>query len=163
MLSWRRRCAAARVLDANQFGVCGGVDTAFMSTSRERDVVINYAKGAKAGTLIELQMGMVDRGADVEWLSQYQGEKEVLFAPLTGIEVIGSRVVESLLVVEVRLNINLRSLTIEQVLGKMKASYVSLLSLIDEGLQRTMRPHRRSASVCKPSARNQWHAGRTLQ
>ena len=120
----------------NQFGVCGGVDTAFMSTSRERDVVINYAKGAKAGTLIELQMGMVDRGADVEWLSQYQGEKEVLFAPLTGIEVIGSRVVESLLVVEVRLNINLRSLTIEQVLGKMKASYVSLLSLIDEGLQR---------------------------
>ena len=31
--------------------------------------------------------GMIDRGADLEWLSQYPHEKECLFAPLTGIEV----------------------------------------------------------------------------
>ena len=40
-------------------------------------------------------MGMVDRGADLSWLSQYPGEKEVLFAPLTGMEVIGEPRVEN--------------------------------------------------------------------
>jgi hypothetical protein len=33
-----------------------------------------------------LQMGMVDRGADLSWLSQYPHEREVLLPPLTGIE-----------------------------------------------------------------------------
>ena len=31
----------------------------------------------KAPTIIEAQMGMVDRGADLDWLSQFPGEKEV--------------------------------------------------------------------------------------
>ena len=42
-------------------------------------------------------MGMVDRGADISWLSQYPHEKEILFAPLTGLEVQGSRVDGSVL------------------------------------------------------------------
>ena len=33
-----------------------------------------------------MQMGMVDRGADLSWLSQYPHEREVLLPPLTGIE-----------------------------------------------------------------------------
>ena len=44
---------------------------------------------------LQAQMGMVDRGADLSWLSQYPGEKEVLFAPLTGMEVIGEPRVEN--------------------------------------------------------------------
>ena len=45
-----------------------------------------------------------------------------LFAPLTGLEVIGKRVEKSVLVVKVRLNVNLMALTIEEVVGKMQQS-----------------------------------------
>ena len=59
-------------------------------------------------------------GADLGWLSQYPHEREILFAPLTGLEVQWTRVQDSVLVVGVSLSINLASLTIEQVVGKRK-------------------------------------------
>ena len=46
--------------------------------------------------------GMVDRGASLSWLSQYSFEEETLFAPLTGVEVLSTRVEGSVLVVEAR-------------------------------------------------------------
>ena len=60
-------------------------------------------------------MGMIDRGAELGWISQYPHEAECLFAPLTGIEVQSTRVDNSILVVEERLSVNLNALTIEQV------------------------------------------------
>ena len=65
-------------------------------------------------TLLRSVLGMVDRGADVGWLSQYSYEREILFAPLTGLEVVGSKVEGKVLVVNVRLNVNMMSLTIEE-------------------------------------------------
>ena len=66
-------------------------------------------------------MGMVDRGAPVQWCSQFPEEAEILFAPLTGCEVVGMPKVEkSVIVVELRLNCNLHDLTIEQILAKMQ-------------------------------------------
>lgn len=50
-------------------GVRGGVEYGFTSTTTERAQAENYALG-KASTLLELEMGMVDRGADISWLSQ---------------------------------------------------------------------------------------------
>merc|ERR1719330_1288292 len=61
---------------------------------------------------------MVDRGADLSRFSQYAHEREVCFPPLTGIEVLDTRVDNSLLVVECRFSLNLNALTIEQVVGK---------------------------------------------
>ena len=46
-------------------------------------------KYAKSNMLFEAQMGLVDRGADISWLSQYPEESEVLYPPLTAYEVIG--------------------------------------------------------------------------
>ena len=56
----------------NEHGVCGGVETAFLSTTNERNVAVEYAR-SKGGVavLFEFQMGMIDRGADLTWLSQY--------------------------------------------------------------------------------------------
>ena len=34
--------------------------------------------------VFEVQMGMIDKGAPVQWCSQYPEEAEILFAPLTG-------------------------------------------------------------------------------
>ena len=59
---------------------------------------------------------MIDRGASIQFLSQFPAEEEILFAPLTGLEVIGTPQVSGrTLVVELRLNCNLHDLTIEQV------------------------------------------------
>lgn len=46
---------------------------------------------------------------------QYPHEKEMLFAPLTGLEVQGTRVEQSVLLVSVKLSINLNALTLDQV------------------------------------------------
>jgi len=52
----------------------GGVEFAFMSTTANRKVAMDYAKSKNASntpaTVMEIQMGMIDRGADLAWLSQ---------------------------------------------------------------------------------------------
>ena len=63
----------------------------------------------------------------MSWLSQYPHEKEVLFAPLTGLEVQRTRVEGRALVVDVRLSVNLQARTIEQVVAKMQTSHVQIL------------------------------------
>jgi hypothetical protein len=78
-----------------------------------------------------MQMGMVDRGAPVQWCSQFPEEAEILFAPLTGCEVVGMPKVEkSVIVVELRLNCNLHDLTIEQILAKMQKTHFDLLDIV---------------------------------
>ena len=64
--------------DANDFGVRGGVENAFMSTTLDRTVAMGYASGdeTKMGIVIEVQQGQVNRGADMSWLSQYPHERE---------------------------------------------------------------------------------------
>ena len=46
-----------------------------------------YAQGA-AATILEASMGMVDKGAEISWLSQYEHEREITFPPLIGLEVL---------------------------------------------------------------------------
>ena len=43
-----------------------------MSTTLNRDVAFEYASSSKAGASVvfEIQQGMIDRGADLSWLSQ---------------------------------------------------------------------------------------------
>ena len=51
--------------DANPDGVRGGVEKGFTSTTRDRSVALHYASGGAAGTLFEISMGLIDRGADL--------------------------------------------------------------------------------------------------
>jgi hypothetical protein len=113
----------------NEQNVRGGIELGFMSTTLDREVAVRYAKSDdKPSVVFEIQMGMVDRGAPLKWCSQFPGEEEILFAPLTGLEVVGTPIVEnSAMIVELRANCNLHDLTIEQILGKMrKVSYIGL-------------------------------------
>lgn len=62
----------------NRFGVRGGVDLAFMSTTTDREVAVQYASaGGGASLTLELRQGMIDRGAEISWISQYPHEREV--------------------------------------------------------------------------------------
>ena len=86
----------------NEHKVRGGVEFAFMSMTRDRAVALEYASSQGAvGLVFEVQQGLIDRGADVSWLSQYPHEKEILFNPLTGIEALRSRIDGSVVVDEV--------------------------------------------------------------
>jgi hypothetical protein len=67
----------------NEFGVMGGCENAFMSTTTNRSVATGYASGYGMGLVFEIKQGMIDRGADISWLSFYPHEKEILFGPLT--------------------------------------------------------------------------------
>jgi hypothetical protein len=48
-----------------------------MSTTADRKVAAHYASAGNAATIMELEQGMVDRGAELSWLSQYPYEREV--------------------------------------------------------------------------------------
>jgi hypothetical protein len=72
-------------LDASSDAFAGGVELAFMSTTTDPRVAIEYAmRGAEAcGTLFEIQFDAASRGADVQWVSQYPYEAELLYPPCT--------------------------------------------------------------------------------
>lgn len=106
---------------ADVYGVRGGIDPAFMSTTTDRNVALAYAGSSGGpGVVFSIQQGMVDRGADIGWLSQYPHEKEILFAPLSGLEIRKLGVAGSVLVPEVRLSINLNAATIEEVIARRR-------------------------------------------
>ena len=65
--------------EPNEYRVRGGVENAFMSTTLDRTVAMGYASsggGNHMGIVIEVQQGMVSRGADMCWFSQYPHERE---------------------------------------------------------------------------------------
>ena len=78
---------------------------------------------------------MVDRGADLRWLSQYPHEAEILFPPLTGLEVQSTRVDEGHVVAELRLSVNLTNRTLEQVCAGLQHSHLDLLDLLLDAMQ----------------------------
>ena len=73
--------------NAADLRVRGGVEFAFMSSTPQRSVALHYAKDKHPQMVFEIQQGMVDRGAEIMWLSQYPGEVETVWPPLTGLEV----------------------------------------------------------------------------
>ena len=103
----------------NEDGVCGGVEYGFTSTSKVREHAQHYAAG-KASTIFTNRMGMVDRGADFSWLSQYPHECEILFPPLVGLEVLKTNVQGDTLEVESRFSLNMSAQTLEQVVSKRR-------------------------------------------
>ena len=117
--------------ELNQDNVRGGVEYGFMSTTTDKEVALTFAKDGDrktSSTLVVANMGMVDRGAPVKWCSQFPDQEEILFAPLTGLQVVGAATAEgTTIVVNLRLNCNLHDLTIEQVIAKMKMTHISLV------------------------------------
>jgi len=79
--------------------VQGGVEGSFTSGTTSFDVALEYAcsgklivpssdgglarDGGHYGIVFEINMPIIDRGADLSWLSQYPHEEEILLPPLT--------------------------------------------------------------------------------
>ena len=60
-------------------------------------------------------LAVVDRGADIGFASQFPHEEEILFAPLTGIEVATTDIYGNVLLVRAKLTVNMNSPTLDQV------------------------------------------------
>ena len=127
----------------NEHGIRGGIELGFMSTTTAKHVAMGFAGSAKeratAGAevcsmVFVIHMGMIDRGASVSFLSQFPAENEILFAPLTGLEVVGSPHPDDggILMVELRLSCNMHDLTLEEVIGKMQRSHTTLVDTMVE-------------------------------
>ena len=133
-----------RFLQHDSHNTRGGVEFGFMSTTLERDVALHYAKSGNPqapSTVIESSMGMVDRGASLDWLSQYPHEREILWPPLTALEVLDiydeqSKDSEAYQIrrVVVRLSCNLVSDTLEKLLGVRKKQTQEILSIATKDL-----------------------------
>jgi len=61
----------------------GGCERAPMSTTRDLDVAIRYSFSARSVLLKVETQNFRNRGADVQFLSSFPNEQEVLFPPLT--------------------------------------------------------------------------------
>jgi predicted outer membrane repeat protein len=123
---------------SDAFGVRSGVEYGFMSASMDRSVAERYSKGKNTDSpslILEMQMGMVNRGAFLGWLSQYPDESEILLPPLTGLEVIDFKTDDDgRLVFTMQLNINMQSMTIEEVQSLRKKQCVELAEVVGRDL-----------------------------
>ena len=80
------RTSSAGVTPASRDPFAGGVEKAFMSTSRDSVAALRYSGGdEQQGSILQLSFDMGSRGADVRWVSQFPAERELLYPPCTSL------------------------------------------------------------------------------
>jgi hypothetical protein len=125
--------------DAN--GCKGFTEWGFMSTTSERKVAILYSGVNEKKPLpmvLQMRVRSVDRGACIRDFSQYPSENEYLFVPCSFLEQEGPQYLEVaetgvVTIIPVRVNANLKTMTVEELLGQKKALHeASFRYLLDE-------------------------------
>jgi hypothetical protein len=75
----------------------GGTELAFMSTTRDLGVAVRFCLSQRSLLFKIVSSGFMTMGADVQWLSAFPDEAEILYPPLTYLKPTGrSQVMESL-------------------------------------------------------------------
>ena len=131
--------------NADENGCKGYTEFGFMSTTADRRVAVQYS-GVKdkkpLAIIMEIRPNAIDRGADISEFSQYPGEKEFLFVPMSYVQGEERCRVEIgpgggvLKVISARININIKTETSEQLKGKKKSMHsMAFKSLIGETVQ----------------------------
>jgi len=111
----------------------GFSEFAFMSMTTSLDVAIDYSgiKKGKTSTVLATRVSLVDRGAFLTAFSQFPGEEECLWNPLSYIQREGDRdeyrpTLHGLVrIVYVKINANGRALTVEELQARRKNVCVS--------------------------------------
>jgi len=126
----------------------GGVEFGFLSTSASKKHAIGYIKFERGFCqLYEMSVGQVDRGASLKWVSYFPEEDEVLLPPLCGLEAEGNaryeeieverfddktqsmvKLSQKIMVWPVRLNVNLKGKTLEELQSMRKNIHMSISS-----------------------------------
>ncbi len=130
--------------NANDHGCKGFAEWGFMSTTSNRKVALQYsgvADGKPKCLVLELRVGAVDRGACIQKYSQYQGEEEYLYMPLSFLqqdrdiytEVTAKGVVS---IIPVRIIPNMKTQTVEEALERKKSLHISAFAYQMDELHR---------------------------
>ena len=117
------------------FGCTGGVEPSVLATTTDWDTAVFYSlrTGEKTAAIIfEIEVGQVDRGANIGWLSQFPHEEEILFNALSNLEVMGKPYQAftdkgSVLVYPVRVSVNLKSKTLDEFSTTRKVLHLHLV------------------------------------
>ena len=121
-------------------GFLGGVELGLMSTTSDRRIAIQYSgQERRRAAIMEISAGRIDIGGSLGFLSQYPGEEEFLMPPLSCLEVVGRPRVEltsggELIVFPLRVNVNLKSVTVEELTGRRKALHLAMAKNLREEL-----------------------------
>jgi len=128
-------------LVADAMGAKGGIDFGLMSTTTDRDIAMFYASSRSPSIVFRMRMGVIDRGADISWLSQYPTEKEILFPPLTSLEVVGNpRIDGRVTVFTLRPNINTKIQTVDELVAKSKKMHLDSIEFLFEEAKNAVFP-----------------------
>ena len=118
---------------APESGYKGFVEWGFMSTTSDKAVAIEYtgiSKGKLFPTLLQVRPAAVDHGGDISEYSQFPGEREYLWNPCSLLESNGDPFFEVtkygiVTIIPVRMNNNVKTLTVEQLLEQKKQMHIS--------------------------------------
>jgi Ran GTPase-activating protein (RanGAP) involved in mRNA processing and transport len=125
----------------------GGVELGMLSLTASKETAMRYGKSVsgRRGTVFEVQVGRVDVGASIGFLSQYPREQEYLMPPLSCLEVIGEPRLDSIgdnaevMIVPLRVNVNLKSATVEELIGRRKILHAATAKNLIEELTRNVK------------------------
>ena len=76
---------------ADDFMNQGGTELAFMSTTSELSVAVRYCLSKNSLLFKIVSSGFMTMGADVQWLSAFPSEAEILYPPLTYLKPTGRK------------------------------------------------------------------------
>ena len=121
----------------------GGVEFGLLSLTTERSTAMCYGikDVGRRGVLFEVQVGRVDIGASIAFLSQYPAENEYLLPPLSCLEVIGTPRLDAtadgeVVVVPLRVNSNLKTPTVDDLVARRKRLHSAATMNLREELVR---------------------------
>eukprot|EP00960_Hanusia_phi_P065872 766240-Hanusia_phi.AAC.1 len=149
-------------LEEDEYGVSGGVELGMMSTTTDMKVALQYATRGDFPTVFEIACGAVDRGASLSFLSQYPEEEEILYPPLSYLELIKkprTRELENGMIVRVlpmKINSNMTCSTIEDILGKRKQLFLALINNIVEDIEASLDVMMLSKEVNARLSKSDW-------
>ena len=135
----------AKFLVVAEGGGRGGVDFGFLSTSTSKEVAVAYLGDKEVPVLFQIEVGDIDRGAALSFLSQYPMEDEILFPPLSYMEVVGEPFhLETdkgmVSCYPCRINCNLKGRTIEEIDAHRQKEVTSLIPYLGNELWRDLPP-----------------------
>ena len=116
--------------EPDEQGFAGGVDVSFMSTTVDKDVARKFSgvDEGRLGTIFKLHLGKTSLGADISFLSQFTGEREMLFPPRTHLEIVDAVLDNDVTIVTLKPTVYQNVKTYEEVVSSRKVGLKQLTS-----------------------------------